>query len=462
MPIAGAEADPILLRDRETGMLVFMKYYHSGYRVSESVMRQIRNASRKHVANLLDYHDGTDGTWELWEYCENGSLKDWVARKGGRLDKQQLRTVVIELAEAIHYLHHLGTGIAHRDLKPGNVLVRTENPLDLVLTDFGLAKQQTMTNLTKTVKGTWHYAAPEVYAGESSKRSDWFALGAMIYELYTGRKLFSSADDTEDDENAARSRCVHGDYSAEAIDDERWKMLVRGLLIWEKENRWGFDEVTRWLNGESPEIRDDTESVRQGAYRKATFYRTSWSPTLAHSPEEWVALCKENWSDAAAALAGRVDKELLKFLEQFEGTENAIDVIKSKSSPDAKLVKLQCILDPNNDVLFKDRSLDGDGLKKTLEAGDSGDEAALNWLESVVTNHIFAVYAEGAGSQIASTIDWKLTEWKQQADSLCNQLPEVEKAIGKAAWRDSLPLLFREAMKAASPAGTESTETSSR
>ena len=189
LPSVGSEADPVLLEDRQTGTRVFMKYYRGSNHPDAATMRRLMQADPEHVVRTLEYHEGDDGTWEMQEYCKTGSLKDWAQTKGGRLTKSELTSMVQELTDAIHYLHHLGEGIAHRDLKPGNVLVRSEEPLDLVLADFGLSKQQALTNLTHTVNGTWHYAAPEVYMGESTTKSDWFALGAMVYVFYTGRKL---------------------------------------------------------------------------------------------------------------------------------------------------------------------------------------------------------------------------------------------------------------------------------
>ena len=162
---SGGEADIALLRDRRSGEEVILKYYKTGITPDPMAMLMLSQADPAHVVRLIDFHDEADGTWEIQEYCPTGSLREWAARRGGRLDTATLRRVLEEITGALTYLHGLGSGIAHRDLKPANILVRTEDPLDLVLADFGLAKaQQAVTHLTSTIKGTWHYAAPEVHA----------------------------------------------------------------------------------------------------------------------------------------------------------------------------------------------------------------------------------------------------------------------------------------------------------
>ncbi len=178
---SGGEADIALLRDRRSSEEVILKYYKTGITPDPMAMLMLSQADPAHVVRLIDFHDEADGTWEIQEYCPTGSLREWAARRGGRLDTATLRRVLEEITGALTYLHGLGSGIAHRDLKPANILVRAEDPLDLVLADFGLAKaQQAVTHLTSTIKGTWHYAAPEVHAQQSSAKSDWFSLGAMI------------------------------------------------------------------------------------------------------------------------------------------------------------------------------------------------------------------------------------------------------------------------------------------
>lgn len=433
---SGGEADIALLRDRRSGEEVILKYYKTGITPDPMAMLMLSRADPAHVVRLIDFHDEADGTWEIQEYCPTGSLREWAARRGGRLDAATLRRVLEEITGALTYLHGLGSGIAHRDLKPANILVRAEDPLDLVLADFGLAKaQQAVTHLTSTIKGTWHYAAPEVHAQQSSAKSDWFSLGAMIYEFYTGRQLFSMADGSEIGADDARARCQARNYSTELVDDPRWRLLVDGLLTWDKDQRWGPAQVEAWMRGESPAVQGE----RAPEPNRRVGYRPSWTPVLVRTPQELADQFRRHWDEAASELAGRPDIKMTRFLERFPDMQDAIRVIGSTEAPDPKLVRLQAILDPQGPIHYEGAALDEDSLARRIRAADSGDEAALDWLHSLVCEHILTAYAEVSDSEHAARADYLLGRWHDQAEALTGPLPADYQPLARRAYRTALP-----------------------
>src|SRR3989339_76950 len=117
-----------------------------------------------------------------------------AARKQRPLPINQALALIVKLGRAINHAHE--RGVLHRDIKPSNVLVGKDG--EPVLIDFGLAKQVEGMDLTMTgqILGTPLYMSPEQAEGrrgEISERSDIYSLGALMYELVTGRPPFTDA-----------------------------------------------------------------------------------------------------------------------------------------------------------------------------------------------------------------------------------------------------------------------------
>src|SRR5262249_13214690 len=108
---------------------------------------------------------------------------------------EQKVAVLADVADAAHAAHALG--LIHRDLKPGNVLMK---PLDdgrwhAYVTDFGLARDVAtgMASVTVDAVGTPQYMAPEQARGDVvDRRADVYSLGVMLYTLLVGRPLFDA------------------------------------------------------------------------------------------------------------------------------------------------------------------------------------------------------------------------------------------------------------------------------
>jgi len=166
----------------------------------EREAKAISALSHPHICHLYDIgsQGGTD--YLVMELLEGESLADRL-RKGPLPLKQALQYGV-EIAEALEKAHT--SGIVHRDLKPGNIML-TKSGAKLL--DFGLAKPAqsvgalasgSMATMSKpltvegTIVGTIQYMAPEQVQGhDADARSDVFALGAVLYEMVTGKRAFA-------------------------------------------------------------------------------------------------------------------------------------------------------------------------------------------------------------------------------------------------------------------------------
>jgi eukaryotic-like serine/threonine-protein kinase len=156
----------------------------------------------EHIVKVFDLaHDPNGLTWFAMELLEGESLATLCDRR--EVPLARALEIARQLCDALIPVHD--AGIVHRDIKPDNVFVVNRDGCDLVkLLDFGIARLPTpadtddVPNRPEVVIGTPPYMAPEqVYGGEVDARSDLYAVGALLYELITGRLLFDRSNMTE-------------------------------------------------------------------------------------------------------------------------------------------------------------------------------------------------------------------------------------------------------------------------
>ncbi|WP_434089781.1 protein kinase domain-containing protein [Micromonospora echinofusca] len=132
--------------------------------------------------------DGSQVDYLVMEYVDGQPLSSWL-RRAGRLDPASTMSVVAQAAEALHTAHV--AGIVHRDVKPGNLLVKADGRA--VLVDFGIARSGTSAGITaaNVMLGTASYMSPEQAANQPvSPATDIYALGAVAYFCLTGQPPF--------------------------------------------------------------------------------------------------------------------------------------------------------------------------------------------------------------------------------------------------------------------------------
>ncbi|MEU6078529.1 serine/threonine-protein kinase, partial [Micromonospora sp. NPDC047074] len=132
--------------------------------------------------------DGSQVDYLVMEYVDGQPLSTWL-RRAGRLDPASTMSVVAQAAEALHTAHL--AGIVHRDVKPGNLLVKSDGRV--VLVDFGIARSGTTAGITaaNVMLGTASYMSPEQAANQPvSAATDVYALGAVAYFCLAGQPPF--------------------------------------------------------------------------------------------------------------------------------------------------------------------------------------------------------------------------------------------------------------------------------
>src|SRR5688572_2817295 len=189
--------------DRTVAIKVLSEHVAAAPDVKQRFEREAKtlaSLSHPHICNIHDVgsQDGID--FLVMEYLEGETLEQRL-KKGAALPLGQALQLGIQIADALAAAHR--AGVIHRDLKPGNIIL-TKSGTKLL--DFGLAKLRPVEAVAGmsiaatvadpltaqgTILGTLHYMAPEQVEGrDADVRSDIWSLGALLYEIVTGRRPF--------------------------------------------------------------------------------------------------------------------------------------------------------------------------------------------------------------------------------------------------------------------------------
>ena len=153
--------------------------------------RHAAGLSHPGIASVYDYGEQTTpqpAAWLVMELVEGEPLSTLLHREG-RLDPARALDIIGQAALALGAAH--AAGVVHRDVKPGNLMVRPDGVVKV--TDFGIARATDAVPLTQTgtVLGTAYYLSPEQASGRPvTPASDVYSLGAVAYECLAGRRPF--------------------------------------------------------------------------------------------------------------------------------------------------------------------------------------------------------------------------------------------------------------------------------
>jgi serine/threonine-protein kinase len=181
--------------DRLLERTVALKILHEHYSQDDEYVERFRREARAvaqlahpNIVTVIDRGEHEGRQFIVFEYVDGENLKQLVTREGP-LPAKQVIELGLQVASALASAHD--RGVVHRDVKPQNVIL-SEDGMPKV-TDFGIARSADVASvtLTGTVMGTSEYLPPEQARGEPvDVRSDVYSLGAILYELCTGRVPF--------------------------------------------------------------------------------------------------------------------------------------------------------------------------------------------------------------------------------------------------------------------------------
>jgi len=290
---AGGMGEVYRARDTRLDRTVAIKVLPDEFSANEAIRarfeREAKTISSLTHPNICTLHDvGREGDTEylVMEFLEGESLADKIER--GPVPLDEAVRFGIQIADALSRAHR--SGVVHRDLKPGNVML---TPSGAKLLDFGLAKASTVgggpvggltnlpteqKNLTEegTILGTFQYMAPEQLEGqEADARTDIFAFGALLYEMVTGHRAFIGKSRVSLIasilEHEPQSITAHQPLSPPALD-----RLIRQCLKKNADERWqtahDLSLQLRWIEEGGSQAGIPAPVVARRKLRE----RTSW------------------------------------------------------------------------------------------------------------------------------------------------------------------------------------------
>ncbi len=257
----------------------------------ERFVREARLAARLSHPNVVQVYDaGEEGgvPFIVMEYVPGETLAALRGRRG-KISPAESAALARQAALGLEHAH--GAGLVHRDVKPQNLLLRDGGLLKI--TDFGIARAAESTRLTQlgTVLGTAAYLAPEQALGEEvGPAADVYSLGAVLYELLTGRPPYAFTSLTELAEKQRTGAIVPVRDIEPEVPDELEAIVMRCLA-------------------REPAFRPASAGEVAGALKANPASETLSSPTAATTPLPARALRRHRvggawlWVGAAAVFA---------------------------------------------------------------------------------------------------------------------------------------------------------------
>ena len=222
----------------------------------------------KNIIKFFDYLESPTHFYFFLEYAKNGDLFDFIRNK--RPSNIKLLKFFYQTVLAINHIHSLN--IMHRDLKPENILIDEEE--NVKICDFGWSAEYSEKDPKMTLCGTFEYICPEIYKGEKqTKKTDVWALGILLYELFEGKAPF---------------RGISKEFVMEEIEkfdlvfredlDQRIKKLILRILVVDPVKRVSTEEI---LEDEAFDYLEEFGVLKKGErWRKVTNQKLNFEKVL--------------------------------------------------------------------------------------------------------------------------------------------------------------------------------------
>ncbi len=260
---AGGEAE-LFVVGRDRGEVAILKAYVFEDREARrqpvmpdpEVLNAIRDLDCPGLVRILEHGIAAEGGSLAGRYCEVMEECEGQIQAHHSDGEEDLLALVGQVAKALQALH--SKRIAHRDVKPANILIAGTTERVYKLGDYGIATFANRRSRLGKRDASPMYASPAQLSGLVSMTDDWWSLGMIVQESLLGRHPHAGKSPAE-----IQRSYVTQEFRPQvprAVSD-RWKPLLEGLLDYDPEKRWSHEEVLWWCE-EAIDKSNQDESTR--------------------------------------------------------------------------------------------------------------------------------------------------------------------------------------------------------
>ncbi|KAM9325804.1 MAP kinase-activated protein kinase 3 [Gastrophryne carolinensis] len=308
---------------RDSGQKCALKILYDSPKARREVEHHTRASGGPHIVSVLDVyeniHRGKRCLLIVMECMEGGELFTRIQQRGDHaFTEREASDIMRDIGMAIHHLH--GLDIAHRDVKPENLLYTSKECNAIIkITDFGFCKETTVQNALQTPCYTPYYVAPEVLGPEKYDKScDMWSLGVIMYILLCGYPPFYS-NTGQAISPGMKKRIRMGQYEFPAPEwndvSQEAKQMIQALLRTDPTERM---TITQFMN--HPWI-NQSMVVPQTPLHTAR--------VLQEDKEHWDEV-KEEMTSALATM--RVDYDQVKIKDLNSSTNRLLNKRRKKQT----------------------------------------------------------------------------------------------------------------------------------
>lgn len=359
------------------------KKIHQLYKEMELLNEKNTIEKIKNHLNIISYYGTTKDEFKiyfLYEYIKGEDLQKKIGNYGLK-SEQLVKFYFIQILNSIKYLHSLN--IPHRDIKPDNIMI-TEDKKKIKLIDFGsscdldnlsnekaydeiIKKEKVQKKIFKYFIGTPGFIAPEcIHNKFSDKRSDYWSLGCLLYNLLTGFPPFLGESTFDILEKASEGKYIfpNGILSNDAID------LINKIIIVDADKRLNIDQML-------------SHPFLKKEYQDKNFLEKI--PSSSKDDEEFY-----NFRVSLVKKYEKI-KKITNDLNLIKENENLDDELKRNDDEMLNLIKNKDNLQKEYDNNLKDCISDINKFKNDNKEKNEIFINKLNFLETQIKNDLFNI-----------------------------------------------------------------------